>query len=223
MLTDILERALQPATVPGVEFQKVSCGTATMDLPTNLHWVSQYGERDVTTTYASADGKTTVELECRDRRATDSPDTDFQATINALTKKPDYTYNKNNKWVVTGPGLLCAGNCAGADTSEYYKAAWYNNSKVFTMLWQYPASEDKALTPTIAHVYYSLKWNGGTEAPVAPGQTQQPVAPLGPNQARTTTQLSLREGPDCTYARLNKIPNGAVVRLDRAATGPEEG
>jgi len=215
----------QPAVVPGAKWAQVHCGSATMDLPTTLRQVSQYGSGDITTEYASADGKTKVELVCRDRRATDSPNADFQNTKNSLTRSPDYTYNKNNRWVITGPGLLCAGNCPGSDTSEYYMATWYSSTKVFSMLWQYPLSEDKAISPTIDHVYYSFKWNGAAANPVTPGQTQQPVAPIAPapNSAVTTTRLSLREGPDCNSARLAWIPKGTSIHIERAAVGPEAG
>jgi len=238
----------QPAVVPGVTFTKVTCGTATMDVPTNLTQVSQYGDKDITTEYASADGKTKLELTCRDRKATDDPNTDFQNTFNSLTKSPDYVYNKNNTWVITGPGLLCAGNCPGSDTSEYYTANWYSNSKVFSMLWEYPNSQHDNISPTIAHVYYSFKWNGGTASPAAPGQTQQPIAPVAPGQtqqpmapispgqtqqpvtptptyptAKTTIQLALREGPDCGSARLAWIPKGTSVNIERAAIGDQAG
>jgi len=212
----------QPAVVPGVKFaNQVVCGTATMDLPTNLQQVSQYGSGDITTEYASADGKWKVEINCRDRKASDDPNTDFQNTKNALTKTPTYTYNKNNRWVITGPGLLCAGNCPGSDSSEYYKATWYSNDKIFSMLWEYPTFDDAAISPTIDHVYHSFKWNGGTSTPVAPGQTQQPINPS--NTAKTTTKLSLREGPDCNSTRLAWIPNGTTVKVERGAVGDETG
>jgi len=256
----------QPARVPGIMFNQVKCGTATMDVPASFDVVSEYGESDKTTEYASADGKTKLELNCRDRKASDSPNTDFQNAKNASTYPPNYTYNKNNKWVITGPGLLCAGQCAGADSSEYYKATWYSNSKVFSMLWEYPASDHVTISPTIDHVYHSFKWNGGTAAPVAPGQTQQPapvapvapgqtqqpapVAPVAPGQtqqpapvqpvtpgqtqqpapvqpqgpsAKTTMKLALREGPECSAARLSWIPKGESVGVERAAVGSEEG
>lgn len=211
----------QPAVVPGVQFTQVTCGTATIDLPANLNAVSQYGDTDVTTEYATADGKWRVELNCRDRRASDDPNTDFENTKNGLTKTPEYTYNKNNRWVITGPGLLCAGDCPGADSSEFYKAAWYSNDKVFSMLWEYPAFDDETISPIIDHVYHSFTWNSGTANPVAPGQTQQPVNP--PHSAKTTTRLSLREGPDCNSTRLAWIPNGTTVNVERAATGAETG
>jgi len=211
----------QPATVPGVQFKQVTCGTATMDLPANLQQVSQYGDRDITTEYQSPDAKTRVELVCRDRTASDNPNTDFQNTKNALTKTPEYTYNKNNRWVITGPGLLCAGDCPGSDASEFYKATWYSDDKVFSMLWEYPTFDDEAISPVIDHVYHSFKWNSA----VTPGQTQQPVAPIAPapHTATTTTRLSLREAPDCNSARLAWIPNGTAVNVERAATGPETG
>jgi len=245
----------QPITVPpttatSVKYTKVKCGSATMDIPTSLSQVSQYGSGDITTDYASSDGKTKLELECRARRATDDPNTDFTNTKNGLTITPDYTYNKNNRWVVTGKGSLCAG-CGGTTTSEYYKAQWYSNDKVFSMLWEYPTADHKSISSTINHVYYSFKWNGsGTPTPVAPGQTQQPapvtpvapgqtqqpIAPVAPGQtqrpvapipsgptATTTVKLALREGPDCGSARLAWIPKGTTVAVERAAVGAQAG